>query len=53
MIAPKGGTGRVIAEEVDSVIGEFIHPLFFTMHRDSNQLKSVSKNKGITTRNYQ
>lgn len=32
IVSRKGGTVRVKAEEIDTVIGEFIYPLCFVMH---------------------
>ncbi len=51
MIARKAGTGRVKAEEIDAVIGEFIHPSALLCTDTATNYKKIFQNKGITSRN--
>lgn len=47
MIARKAGTGRVKAEEIDSVIGEFIHPSALLCTDTATNYKKFAKLKGL------
>lgn len=45
MIARKAGTGRIKAEEIDTVIGEYIHPS--SLLCTATNYKKIAKNKGL------
>lgn len=45
--------GRVRAEEIDIVIGEYIHPSALRCTDTATNYKKFAKNKRITTRNGQ
>lgn len=47
MIARKGGTGRVRAEEIDAVIGEFIHPSALLCTDTATNYKKFARIKGL------
>ncbi|MDM5221098.1 IS1595 family transposase [Peribacillus sp. NJ11] len=47
MIARKAGTGRVKAEEIDAVIGEFIHPSALLCTDTATNYKKFAKIKGL------
>lgn len=47
MIARKGGTGRVKAEEIDAVIGEFIHPSSLLCTDTATNYKKFARIKGL------
>jgi hypothetical protein len=53
VIARKAGTGRVRAEEIDTVIGEYIHPSALLCTDTATNYKKVRQDKRITTRNGQ
>lgn len=47
MIARKAGTGRVKAEEIDNVIGEYIHPSSLLCTDTATNYKKFAKLKGL------
>ena len=47
MIARKAGTGRVKAEEIDAVIGDFIHPSALLCTDTATNYKKFAKIKGL------
>ncbi|CAI8824999.1 hypothetical protein EMIT079MI2_230004 [Bacillus sp. IT-79MI2] len=47
MIARKAGTGRVKAEEIDTVIGEYIHPSALLCTDTATNYKKFAKLKGL------
>jgi hypothetical protein len=46
-IARKAGTGRVKAEEIDNVIGDFIHPSALLCTDTATNYKKFAKLKGL------
>lgn len=47
MVARKAGTGRVTAEEIDAVIGDFIHPSALLCTDTATNYKKFAKIKGL------
>ena len=47
MIARKAGTGRVKAEEIDAVIGEYMHPSSLLCTDTATNYKKFAKLKGL------
>ncbi len=47
MIARKAGTGRVKAEEIDAVIGDYIHPSALLCTDIATNYKKYAKNKKL------
>ena len=47
IIARKAGTGRVKAEEIDTVIGEYIHPSSLLCIDTATNYKKFAKIKGL------
>lgn len=47
MFARKAGTGRVKAEEIDTVIGEYIHPSALLCTDTATNYKKFAKLKGL------
>lgn len=47
VIARKAGTGRVKAEEIDAVIGDYIHPSAWLCTDTATNYKKFAKNKKL------